>query len=114
MSKKKVLVISGPNLNLIGNRENNIYGNVTLKEIHLKMEDIGTNKNLLVVCKQSNSETEIIDFIQDDPTINHTNKTQLRKMMPLGDNLRADDNICLTGANAFNGIAHSRHPAHIR
>ena len=65
MSKKKVLVISGPNLNLLGAREKNIYGDVTLKEIYLKMMDISSNKDLIVECKQSNSESEIIDFIQD-------------------------------------------------
>ena len=65
MSKKKVLVISGPNLNLLGAREKDIYGDVTLKEIYLKMMDIGSNKDLIVECKQSNSESEIIDFIQD-------------------------------------------------
>ena len=65
MSKKKVLVISGPNLNLLGDREKNIYGDVSLREIYLKMEDISANKDLLVECKQSNSESEIIDFIQN-------------------------------------------------
>ena len=65
MSKKKVLVISGPNLNLLGTREKDIYGDVTLKEIYLKMMDISSNKDLIVECKQSNSESEIIDFIQD-------------------------------------------------
>ena len=65
MSKKKVLVISGPNLNLLGAREKDIYSDVTLKEIYLKMMDISSNKDLIVECKQSNSESEIIDFIQD-------------------------------------------------
>ena len=65
MSKKKVLVISGPNLNLLGKREKNIYGEVSLKEIHLKMEDISIKNNLLVECKQSNSESEIINHIQN-------------------------------------------------
>ena len=65
MSKKKVLVISGPNLNLLGKREKNIYGETSLIEIHLKMEDIGIKKNLIVECKQSNSESAIIDFIQN-------------------------------------------------
>ena len=65
MSKKKVLVISGPNLNLLGAREKDIYGDVTLREIYLKMMDISSNKDLIVECKQSNSESEIIDFIQD-------------------------------------------------
>ena len=65
MSKKKVLVISGPNLNLLGTREKNIYGDVSLKEIYSKMEDISANIDLLIECKQSNSESEIIDFIQN-------------------------------------------------
>ena len=65
MSKKKVLVISGPNLNLLGAREKDIYGDITLREIYLKMMDISSNKDLIVECKQSNSESEIIDFIQD-------------------------------------------------
>ena len=65
MSKKKVLVISGPNLNLLGAREKNIYGDVSLKEIYLKMENISVNEDLIVECKQSNSESEIIDFIQN-------------------------------------------------
>ena len=65
MSKKKVLVISGPNLNLLGTREKKIYGDVSLKEIYLKMENISASKDLLVECKQSNSESEIIDFIQN-------------------------------------------------
>ena len=65
MSKKKVLVISGPNLNLLGAREKDIYGDVTLREIYLKMMDISSNEDLIVECKQSNSESEIIDFIQD-------------------------------------------------
>ena len=65
MSKKKVLVISGPNLNLLGAREKDIYGDVTIKEIYLKMMDISSNEDLIVECKQSNSESEIIDFIQD-------------------------------------------------
>ena len=65
MPKKKVLVISGPNLNLLGAREKDIYGDVTLKEIYLKMMDISSNKDLIVECKQSNSESEIIDFIQN-------------------------------------------------
>ena len=45
MSKKKVLVISGPNLNLLGTREKNIYGDISLKEIYSRMEDIITKKN---------------------------------------------------------------------
>ena len=65
MSKKKVLVISGPNLNLLGAREKDIYSDVTLKEIYLKMMDISSNKDLIVECKQSNSESKIIDLIQN-------------------------------------------------
>ena len=65
MPKKKILVISGPNLNLLGTREKSIYGDTSLNEIYLKMENISTNKDFLIECKQSNSESEIIDFIQN-------------------------------------------------
>ena len=54
-----------------------------------------------------------ITIAQTQIGINHADKTKLRKMMALGDNLRADNNIGLTGADAFNGIAHGGHPAHI-
>jgi len=60
---RKILVIHGPNLNLLGTREPGIYGHLTLDKINqmLKM-DAKKNKANLVI-KQSNHEGQIVDFI---------------------------------------------------
>ena len=65
MSLKKILVISGPNLNLLGKREPEIYGKLSLKTIYLNMKKMIEETKFQLVCKQSNSEAEIIDWIQD-------------------------------------------------
>ncbi len=65
MSLKKILVISGPNLNLLGKREPEIYGELSLEKIHLNMQKLIDKTKYQLVCKQSNSESEIIDWIQD-------------------------------------------------
>ena len=60
----KILLINGPNLNLLGNREKEIYGGLSLKDI----EEISKNKskelNIKLNFCQSNSESEIIELIQ--------------------------------------------------
>ena len=65
MSLKKILVISGPNLNLLGKREPEIYGKLSLENIYLNMKKMIEKTKFQLVCKQSNSEAEIIDWIQD-------------------------------------------------
>ena len=65
MSNNKVLVISGPNLNLLGSREPEIYGSTTLETIHKNLEKIARENNLNISCRQSNSESEIISWIQE-------------------------------------------------
>ena len=65
MTIKNIIVISGPNLNLLGTREKDIYGPVTLEEIHAKLEDNSKSQNIQIQCFQSNSESEIIELIQD-------------------------------------------------
>ena len=65
MSLKKILVISGPNLNLLGKREPEIYGDLSLDNIYLNMQKLIDKTKYQLVCKQSNSETKIIDWIQD-------------------------------------------------
>ena len=62
---KKILVISGPNLNLLGKREPEIYGKLSLENIYINMKKMIGEKKFQLVCKQSNSEAEIIDWIQD-------------------------------------------------
>lgn len=60
----KVLVIDGPNLNMLGNRESAIYGNKTLVEIHSYLKDIAQNLNVKINFFQSNHEGEIVEKIQ--------------------------------------------------
>ncbi len=59
----RILVIHGPNLNLLGTREPGIYGKTTLKQINLELKKIAKNRKVILVIKQSNHEGEIVDFI---------------------------------------------------
>ena len=62
---KKVLIINGPNLNLLGEREKEIYGTRNIKDIEKDCSIIAEQNNLGVEFFQSNSESEIIDAIQN-------------------------------------------------
>ncbi len=66
MSKitRKVLVIHGPNLNMLGKREPEKYGNDTLADIDAAITAAGKNYGLAVECFQSNSESAIVEKIQ--------------------------------------------------
>lgn len=59
-----VLVINGPNLNLLGRREPEIYGHETLADIEKMLIDKGKAAGINVTCFQSNAEHELIDRIQ--------------------------------------------------
>lgn len=63
MSKKNILIINGPNLNLLGTREPEIYGKVTFDEYLRTLESVFTDQADLDYF-QSNSEGAIIDYIQ--------------------------------------------------
>jgi 3-dehydroquinate dehydratase-2 len=60
---KKILVINGPNLNLLGTREKEVYGTKTLKEIKLIVEEESKKLGFEVDFSQSNYEGQIIDLI---------------------------------------------------
>ena len=60
---KKILVIHGPNLDLLGQREPAIYGRLTLKDINEKLRKFAAKKKIRVTIKQSNHEGEIVDLI---------------------------------------------------
>lgn len=60
---KHILVIHGPNLDLLGKREPEIYGKTTLSEINKKIEKTAKAHNLKLTIKQSNHEGEIVDLI---------------------------------------------------
>ena len=64
MSKKKILIVNGPNINLLGQREKNVYGELTYKRLKTTLIKYGRKKNLDITFFQSNYEGEIIDVIQ--------------------------------------------------
>jgi 3-dehydroquinate dehydratase-2 len=61
----KIIIINGPNLNLLGEREKEKYGNVTLKQIEKDCKNFAKKKGIQLSFKQSNIEGKIIDYIQD-------------------------------------------------
>lgn len=67
MDKTSILVINGPNLNLLGSREPDQYGDMTLDEICRKIADHGERTNIRVEFFQSNMEGELINRIQEAP-----------------------------------------------
>ena len=60
---KRILVIHGPNLNLLGKREPGIYGKVTLLQINNELKKIAKKKKVTLKIFQSNHEGEIVDLI---------------------------------------------------
>ena len=61
---KRVVVVNGPNLNLLGKREPHIYGTRTLEDLRQVIEDRASRLGLEVTFFQSNDEGEMIDFLQ--------------------------------------------------
>ncbi len=60
-----VLVLNGPNLNLLGSRETETYGRVTLEEIGTMARARGEQLGLAVDFRQSNAESELVTWIQE-------------------------------------------------
>ncbi len=61
----KILVLHGPNLNLLGDREPDVYGSLSLNEINNKLITLGKELGAEVTCVQSNHEGELIDALHD-------------------------------------------------
>ena len=61
---KKILIINGPNLNLLGDREKSKYGNDTLETVKKKCESHSQSINVEIKFEQSNIEGEIVTIIQ--------------------------------------------------
>ena len=59
----KYMLLNGPNLNLLGTREPEIYGSETLREIEENLIKIANEKESDLVCYQSNAEHELVDLI---------------------------------------------------
>lgn len=59
-----ILVLHGPNLNLLGTREPAVYGRVSLAEVNRAVQRHAENRGTRAVCRQSNHEGELIDWVQ--------------------------------------------------
>ena len=60
----KIIILNGPNLNLLGEREKDQYGNVTLKDIENNCKNFATENNIKLSFFQSNIEGELVNQIQ--------------------------------------------------
>lgn len=65
----KILLLNGPNLNLLGTREPDIYGSTTLEDVVTQLDTMATNAGHTLIHVQSNAEHELINCI-------HTKQTQ--------------------------------------
>jgi 3-dehydroquinate dehydratase II len=65
--KKKVLVLNGPNLNLLGKRQPEIYGHLSLEQINKQIRALAKQLGVNVEIRQSNNEGELVTWIQEAP-----------------------------------------------
>lgn len=63
-TKPRILVLHGPNLNLLGTRETRVYGNTTLESLNAQLQTIAQNEQAEIDIKQSNIEGELVTWIQ--------------------------------------------------
>jgi 3-dehydroquinate dehydratase-2 len=62
---RNVLILNGPNLNKLGTREPEVYGSLSLDEISAACVEFGARHGFAVDFRQSNSETDIVDWLQE-------------------------------------------------
>jgi len=65
--KRKILVLHGPNLNMLGKREPKIYGRLTLDQINRKIATLAGELGVEIEARQSNIEGELVSWIQQAP-----------------------------------------------
>jgi 3-dehydroquinate dehydratase-2 len=65
--KRKFLILHGPNLNILGKRQPEIYGRLSLDQINRKIAALARELGVEVEARQSNSEGELVDWIQKAP-----------------------------------------------
>lgn len=68
MSTPRVLVLHGPNLNLLGTREPDVYGRDTLDDVNRSLRELGAELGAEIVAKQSNCEGFLIDALHEART----------------------------------------------
>ncbi len=61
----KILILNGPNLNLLGTRESDVYGTKTLEEINASLKGLAEELGVRIDMRQSNHEGELVDIIQN-------------------------------------------------
>lgn len=61
----KIMIINGPNLNMVGIREPGIYGHESYRDIIAMIEEEGKKRNVETDCRQSNHEGDLVDWIQE-------------------------------------------------
>jgi 3-dehydroquinate dehydratase-2 len=62
---KKILILNGPNLNLLGTREPAVYGSDTLADVERLCREEGEKLGVAIDCRQSNHEGQLIDWLQE-------------------------------------------------
>jgi len=63
VSGLKILVVSGPNLQLLGEREPSVYGTTTLAEIHARLAEAAARRGVEIVARQSNHEGDLVTWV---------------------------------------------------
>ena len=67
----KIIILNGPNLNLLGEREKNQYGNISLKDIEKNCKNFADENNISLTMFQSNIEGELVEKIQNSRIESH-------------------------------------------